>query len=580
MQCHICSRQHGPQLSFNCSTCARSALYGLRVELGQALLDNNTFVRQINPIIASATKEPSSSRAATGQKWSRLSIEEASAKAERSAERTLEISGHLQILRKEIEEGKAEIAKRKAALAQRRSDASSANHNLKARRAATLETVEKGTKKLNHRWNSLHTKTVEARVFLCREAADLYRLRQRKRKKGGSFKEDYTIGGVGIVDLRDLNSMRPSVTQLVKSNPLITRIDASPAQITASLTNLAYLLLLASHYLLLRLPAEITLPRKDYPLPTIFSPSSSYLSKKEVPFPGTSLPNSSNNSPSTSRTADLRQQPRPRPLYLEKPLQILAKDNPSTYALFIEGVTLLAWNIAWVCRTQGHNIGSNSWEEVCAMGKNLHSLLTITPSSHEATPLHQQPSSRENPSTKNTPITTKDQLSSSPINRNNNNNNNKQPQIVRLGHYSHGTAHSFLNSAQGTEYMRTWPLSSPYKIIDALKANLSNEMGVAEWEYLDPQEWNETTTTTNNTNNPRNVEVEIEVEKDEEGVLVGSTISNIPPQRRGITTSNEEEQRKRTVSRIGMPVGSERETQTGDERKEKGTSGWTKLKSR
>ncbi len=209
MQCDICARHHGQQLPFQCPTCARSALYGLRVQLGQALLDNNSFVRQINPMIAAATRATSPSSPATRGSKSRLAIEEASARAERAAERTKDISNHIEILRKEIEDSKADIAKRKAALAQRRSDASSATHNLKARRAATLETVEKGTKKLEYRWNSLHAKTVEARVFLCREAANLYHLRQRRRKKGGSVREDYTIGGVGIVDLRDLNSMSP-----------------------------------------------------------------------------------------------------------------------------------------------------------------------------------------------------------------------------------------------------------------------------------------------------------------------------------------------------------------------------------
>ncbi|KAI9759926.1 MAG: hypothetical protein M1835_000270 [Candelina submexicana] len=522
MQCDICSRPQGLQLPFHCTTCARSALYGLRVELGQTLLDNSSFVRRINPIIATGT----GSAPSTNQNNGRLALEEASAKAERSAERTREISGHLQALRKEIEDGKADIAKRKAALAQRRSDASSATHNLGARRAATLDTVEKGTKKLEYRWSSLHAKTVESRVFLCREAANLYRLRQRRRKKGASIKEDYTIGGVSIVDLRDLN-------------------NASPAQITASLTNLAYLLLLTSHYLLLRLPAEITLPRKDYPLPTIFSPASSYLSN-EVPFPGTSLSNSSNDSPSTSRTGDLRSQARPRPLYIDKPLPVLVKDDPATYALFIEGVTFLAWDVAWVCRTQGLNIGANSWEEVCALGKNLWQLF-IAPSPQA--PLSRIPPSRETPTT---PSVIKSPRSASPTTK-------PVGHPVTLGYYSHGTAHSFLNSAEGTDYMRGWKLSSPHKIIDKLKASLSSEMGVAEWEYLDEKEWDEGAAIN---------------AKDEDAVLVGGA-------RRRAKDGGDE--RSSMTSR--MTLGDEQNVsrnmpRDGDDAKGKGTSGWTKLKSR
>lgn len=54
----------------------------------------------------------------------------------------------------------------------------------------------------------------------------------------------------------------------------------------------------------------------------------------------------------------------------------LAKEDPSTYSLFIEGVVLLAYNIAWACCTQGVPIGDKtSYEDVCNMGRNLYSLL-------------------------------------------------------------------------------------------------------------------------------------------------------------------------------------------------------------
>jgi hypothetical protein len=58
-----------------------------------------------------------------------------------------------------------------------------------------------------------------------------------------------------------------------------------------------------------------------------------------------------------------------------------------------------------------------------------------------------------------------------------------------LGHYSHGTVHSFLGASEGSDFMRTWKLPTPTKIFDKLKFNLVGEMASAEWEFLDEQEW-------------------------------------------------------------------------------------------
>ncbi|KAI9765000.1 MAG: hypothetical protein M1840_007922 [Geoglossum simile] len=437
-----------------------------------------------------------------------MDIEQATAQKEESLERIQEIQNQANILQKDIEDGRARIAKLKASLAHRSSDYDSITHNLSARRATTLDSVEKSIRRIDHRWNTLHTRTAEARVFLCREAANLYGLKQRRRRKGGVIREDYTICGVTIVDLRDLN-------------------NAPPAHISTSLTHLCHLLILISHYLSLRLPAEITLPHRDYPLPTIFTPSSSY-SAREVPFPGTSPSNSSSPSPSASRTGDLPPLPHPRPLFLEKSLPALAKEDPAAYSLFVEGVTLLAWDVAWLCRTQGLNISSNggpgTWEDVCPLGRNLWLLL--------AAPI---PSPRPSPAEPTSTTSSKSQL---PL-----------PLPVTLGQYSHGTAHSFLNSASAAEYMRNWKLLHGHmKIVDRVKSALLGEMAGAEWEVLDEREW-----------------------VGESGVT-----ETADPRAMG------EEGGKRVVAKgeDRETVGGDGVSETSSTRTKPGTSGWTKLKSR
>lgn len=331
-----------------------------------------------------------------------------------------------------------------------------------------------------------------------------------------------------------------------------TSADVLPAQVTTSLGSLAHLVHLVSHYLSIRLPAEITLPHRDYPLATIFSPGSSYLSR-DVPFPGSTPSPSSNNSPSTSRAGDLRPLPRPRPLYLDKKLPALAKEDAVAYSHFVEGVTLLAWDIAWVCKTQGLNVGAGSWEEVCAMGKNLWQLL-VAPSPKPPPPRITSSDIPTKPSTtKNPPV-----LPAA--------SNEVKPNSM-LGHYSHGTAHSFLSSAEGAELMRGWRLQSPVKVIERVKAALLSERTGAEWEMLEENEWEEEELVA-----PAK-EPELKPIEDE-AVLVRAKRkddgSRFDDTRSFITAM--------TVASSGIAAisagGGEGEDKT------KGASGWTKLKSR
>ncbi|MCJ1303644.1 hypothetical protein MMC08_006454, partial [Hypocenomyce scalaris] len=323
--------------------------------------------------------------------------------------------------------------------------------------------------------------------------------------------------------------------------------------VTTSLGSLAHLVHLVSHYLSIRLPAEITLPHRDYPLATIFSPGSSYASR-EVPFPGSTQTPSSNNSPSASRAGDMRPLPRPRPLYLEKNLPVLAKEDAVAYSHFVEGVTLLAWDIAWVCKTQGLNVGAGSWEEVCAMGKNLWQLLVAPP---PKPPLPRAISSKDIPA-KSSP--TKNPPSLAPA------TNEAKPNPM-LGQFSHGTAHSFLASAEGADFMRGWRLQSPVKIIERVKVALLSERTGAEWEILEENEWEgEELAAPPNVPELKPVEDEavlVCAQRKDEGTRFNDT--------RSVITA--------MTSASSDTATTNAEGEDGGE-KVKGASGWTKLKSR
>lgn len=213
----------------------------------------------------------------------------------------------------------------------------------------------------------------------------------------------------------------------------------------------------------------------------IYPPASSYISRA---MQDKNSSGSSTSSQSSSKTKFKYTPPRPRPLFIDKPLQQLSKEDPATYALFLEGATLLAWDVAWLCRTQGININSDSWEEVCDIGKSMYQLLIAPPT---------QPSTLTKAMASRNPGSDSPTKGKSPAKDNPqpSNNNQRTKLLPILGHYSHGTAHSSLAAFEGSEYMRSWKLPTPTKIVDKLKASLHGDMSNAEWELLEVNEWDD-----------------------------------------------------------------------------------------
>ena len=246
--------------------------------------------------------------------------------------------------------------------------------------------------------------------------------------------------------------------------------DAHPSQVTTMLLHLANLVHLTSHHLSLKLPAQILLPSSSYPYPAILSPTVSYKSVNPI-LPS---PTSSSHGKTTSlRHPDQRSQPRARPLVLMKQLSVLEKEDIHGYDSVTEGITLLAWNIAWLCKTQGLDVGQGGWEELCAWGKNLYTLLL--------SPVRPPRPSREPSLNRDATDTPKRGSRVS------------DPQMrgapPPAAYFSHGTVYGFLGSAAGTEYMRTWTLGRPLKLIEKIQARLHAERAIPEWEVLEGDAW-------------------------------------------------------------------------------------------
>lgn len=272
------------------------------------------------------------------------------------------------------------------------------------------------------------------------------------------------------------------------------KTGAKHEQATAVLGSVAQLLVRVSYYLGVRLPAEITLPGYDYPLPTIFSPTSSYQAR-DVPFPGTTPSHSSSTSPDASRFLEhQRPLPRPRPLFFDRPLPDLMKEDPHAYSWFVEGVSLLAYDVAWLCRTQGMHDDLVSFEEIAAMGRNLYRLL-VDPAAERPAPAGGLVPTRGSSSSSaarngnggrtTTPIPPSPSpaaqaRTTTPV----------QQQVSRgFGQLSHATAHHFLGAAAHADVLRNWEYQNPARIVDRLKATLLMQMQNAEWEVVEEREW-------------------------------------------------------------------------------------------
>lgn len=135
----------------------------------------------------------------------RWALQVATNRQAESAARKRALNDRVKSLRAEIKNKQTDISQRKAILSRRRSDAESAKYQLIEREDAMLAGIHNNTKRTDHLWHSLHSKTAEARIFLCREAANLYGLGRKVVNKDGGTKVIYIIGGVPIVDLREMN---------------------------------------------------------------------------------------------------------------------------------------------------------------------------------------------------------------------------------------------------------------------------------------------------------------------------------------------------------------------------------------
>ncbi|KAF2155904.1 hypothetical protein K461DRAFT_274957 [Myriangium duriaei CBS 260.36] len=421
MECGICSKKFGKQRQPNCPSCSRATAYNLRVEQATSLLDKEKLHR----IIQTVLQPPSQLRASQISSPSQVvELTESARKLEiekhkyhiLAVDTRLEaIKEQQDLLRQQIVDARKENATRKSEHHKKREEIQAARLKLHNVHSAQLNQIRSDCKRSAHRLEKVQKHTIQGRQKLCMETAVLSGLRRKRgrTRNGVSSSDAVSIGKMSIPDLRELNTVHPDV-------------------INASLAHITRLLATTSHYLGIRLPAEIIPPHADFPQPAIYSLQSSYGNK----------------------TGKLRH------LSIAKPLPLLAKEESPIYNLFVDGLVLLAYDIAWLCRTQGL-INITTWEDLCAIGPNLYNLF-LGEQSHVYS-----------------------------SNTNSDSQLKNGANLPRLGEFSHANTSADVTNHQVTNLLSRWEMPSLAQIQDKVKSYLLTEISGAEWEMLDEKEWEE-----------------------------------------------------------------------------------------
>ncbi|KAI7529807.1 hypothetical protein KC331_g15011 [Hortaea werneckii] len=525
MHCSICCKAFNGYYKKDrptCVSCAQALLFTPRVQQASALLDREkrhthaeAILRPGNDGVLAALPEDADWDAITSAVQSE-GVKKAQDEQKAIQARVEDITGKAQELRQQIEDYRLYLKNHRESNAQRRRDLEHERAELQKQKPRALEPLQIATRKAASRLDKVRLRTVDARALLCREAAALSGLRKTKGTDGVS---QYWLGDVPIPDLRALNGK----LNLEKYEMGRKGILYQPHEVvTASMDNVCRLLGSCCHYLSVRLPAEILLPHNDFPHALIMMEKASYR-QKSVPWPYKS--HSQTSSPAASRLIDPQNggSASPRSLHLTKPLRELQKEDSKAFGYFVEGASLLALDVAFLCRTQGLDI-ANTFDDFCAIGRNLFQLFSSP--GQQRPPLDRHPSS----------ATAKTDRS-----------RGKPASTTSLGVYSHGSAHHSLAGYEGLDILSAWRLPSSSRLVDKLRSFLINEISGAEWDFLSDKEWDEE-------------------RADEMPVLVGG-------ERKAASRQDP------AMSIMTVTSHDRNDISTQNER-QRGTSGWTKVRGR
>jgi hypothetical protein len=199
-------------------TDARNHLYAPRIAHARVLLENDELSRQIEALTAKSSGDEQSGEADSTYSnkdgetcWE---LDQTRATKIMAEDRTQQIIARADELRANIEEARKKIAVKKEKISIRKSELATASKGFEKAWTSRIDEAERGIKMTQFRWNKLHVSTAVARAFLCSEAASLCDLRLRKIERDDLICDEYTLAGMRIMDLREMNSRSQRVQEV------------------------------------------------------------------------------------------------------------------------------------------------------------------------------------------------------------------------------------------------------------------------------------------------------------------------------------------------------------------------------
>lgn len=479
MSCDICYSSLDPRNRPTCVSCAQALLYGPRLRQASALLDRENLhthaeaiVRPGNDgVLAALPQDADWDAIASGIRTVGFARHNSERRAAELRIRTT--TEQAEQLRHQLQQHQKQIQTQKRTNEQRQSELAKGKADLEGRQALVLNPSRSVVQKTKNRLQRSHDKAADARARLCHSSGWLAGLGQ-ERDQHNRPTGRIVLSGLMVPDLRELNGLLDNEGSQKKGSKSREphRSDGEQyCEVNASLDNVCRLVGLWSHYLSINVPAQILMPHNDFPHSAIMPEKSSYKSR-ELVYPG-GIPSHSSSPAGSRLVQDSRSPYRPRLLHLDRPLGQLVKDDFKTFGLFVEGAMLLAWDVAWLCKTQGIN-AINTFDEVCDLGRNLWLLHRAS----ETAAYERRPSDRvvspigpQSPLKMGRPAAT--------------------VAGVRFGVLTHGSRQHSLAGSEGAAVMRSWRLAQSHRLVDKLRNFLLTEINGAEWEMLSDNDFKE-----------------------------------------------------------------------------------------
>jgi chromosome segregation ATPase len=205
MECEICSRKDVSNVGMHCTVCARTSIYALRLEAARLLLEKERLGQSIEKSTSQTPPTNGAVDAKAIQRGWRSELLQGKHHMLKQKIENMQLSTNN--LREEILTMRKELVQKRTALAQRRSSLQTITESVPERRRQLFDKLKQIGRRGTRSFDTINTSSVDSRAFLCREAAALLGLRQRRvRDELGHIHEQFFLANHLLKDLRQIYS--------------------------------------------------------------------------------------------------------------------------------------------------------------------------------------------------------------------------------------------------------------------------------------------------------------------------------------------------------------------------------------